>query len=351
VLRWAGTRDNGTLLPAGRYRITARFTDSGGYSAAGPVVTVDLDPTVPGTVSATRIANDRWQVVIAPRAGAGVTEVAVSTPDPEAEGPGAGEEPQPAPFDPATGTYRTVVSLSGRPPGGYPLRALITRGTPPDATTYTTEDHELVVLPDAEAPVVTSPAESRMYLATPDQYAASTFGFVVSDQSSVTSSDFVVSAADGTLVDHTIAEGGEGRTAFTWDGTGPDGARLPAGEYVVRTTFTDALGNATSARVTVHLDDTVPGTLAVTGVEDNRFTFELTPTPGVTVGAVGLWLGCCGTLMELDPATGRYRVTLDLDGLAAGTYSLAGLVAWETPGAAQSYGYFWTGVVEVSVTH
>lgn len=348
-LRWNGTRDNGTLLPAARYRVTTRFTDTAGYRATGPALTVDLDATVPGTMAVSRIDGYRWQVVVTPRAGAGVTAVAVST-SPEGT---TDDSAQQAPYDATTGTYRAVLSLAGRPAGTYPVRALITRGAA--STTFTTPDQDLVLAEDTAPPVVTRPTNSRLYLGLPDQYVAGTFGFGVSDQSAVRSADFVVTSADGTtVVDHTVGEGGEGRTSFTWDGTGPDGERLPAGDYVVSTTFTDALDNATPAAVTVHLDDTVPGTLAVVSATGNRFTVELTPTTGVTVQAAGVALivnSCCGAAMERDPATGRYRVTVDLDSRPAGTYHLTSLVARDTPGAAAPYGYYWTTPVTVTVGH
>jgi flagellar hook assembly protein FlgD len=348
-LRWDGTRDNGALLPAARYRVTTRFTDSAGYRTTGPVVTVDLDATVPGTMTVSRIDGYRWQVVVTPKAGAGVTAVAVST-SPQGD---ADDTAQQATYDAATGTFRTVISLAGRPAGTYPVRALITRGAA--STTFTTGDQELVLAEDTAGPVVTQPANSRLYLGLPDQYVAATFGFGVSDQSSVQSADFVATSADGTtLVDHTVAAGGEGRTSFTWDGTGPDGERLPGGDYVVRTTFTDARGNATPASVTVHLDDTVPGTIAVVATTGNAFTVELTPTAGVTVQAAGVALignSCCGAAMVRDQATGRYRVTVDLDSRPAGTYYLTSLVARDTPGSAAPYGYYWTAPVRVTVSH
>lgn len=349
-LRWNGTRTNGTLLPAARYRVTTRFVDAFGYRTTGPAVTIDLDSTIPGTLAVTRVDGYRWQVVVTPKSDAGVTAVAVSTVHPSQYDPA----PTAVPYDPATGTYRTVLSLAGRSAGTYPVRALITRGTAAAATTFTTPDQELVLAADTAAPAVTPPANTRLYLTLPGQYAAGTFTFGVSDQSAVRSADFVVSGTDGTPVDHTLAAGGEGRTSFTWDGTGPDGVRLPGGDYVVRTTFTDAAGNATPAAVTVHLDDTVPGTLTAAPAGDNAFTVELTPTPGVTVQAAGVALignSCCGAAMERDPATGRYRVTVDLDGRPAGTYHLTSLVARDTPGAAAPYGYYWTAPVTVTVTH
>lgn len=349
ALEWAGTRDNGALLPAARYRVTTRFTDAAGYRTTGPAVTVDLDATVPGTLAVTPVDDYRWQVVVTPKAGAGVTAVAVSTSPAGTED----DAPQQATYDAATGTYRTVLDLGARPAGTYPVRAHITRGAA--STTYTTPDQELVLAEDTAGPVVTQPANSRLYLGLPDQYVAGTFSFGVADRSAVESADFVASSADGTtLVDHTVAAGGEGRTSFTWDGTGPDGARLPGGDYVVRTTFTDALGNATPAAVTVHLDDTVPGTIAVVATTGNRFTVELTPTPGVTVQAAGVALignSCCGAAMERDPATGRYRVTVDLDSRPAGSHYLTSLVARDTPGAAAPYGYYWTAPVKVTVSH
>jgi flagellar hook assembly protein FlgD len=348
-LRWDGTRDNGALLPAARYRVTTRFTDAAGYRTTGPVVTVDLDATVPGTLALTRVDGYRWQVVVTPKAGAGVTAVAVST-APEGT---TDDTAQQATYDAATGTYRTVLSLAGRPAGTYLVRALITRGAA--STTYATGDQELVLAEDTAGPVVTQPANSRLYLGLPGQYVAGTFSFGVSDQSAVQSADFLVSSADGTsLVDHTVAAGGEGRTSFTWDGTGPDGEHLPGGDYVVRTTFTDALGNATQASVTVHLDDTVPGTIAVVATSGNTFTVELTPTAGVTVQAAGVALignSCCGAAMVRDQATGRYRVTVDLDSRPAGTYHLTSLVARDTPGSAAPYGYYWTAPVTVTVSH
>ncbi|GAA4088894.1 hypothetical protein ACFFOS_10775 [Nocardioides kongjuensis] len=106
--------------------------------------------------------------------------------------------------------------------------------------------------------------------------------------------------------------------------------------------------------MTVHLDDTVPGTIAVVATTGNRFTVELTPTPGVTVQAAGVALignSCCGAAMERDPATGRYRVTVDLDSRPAGSHYLTSLVARDTPGAAGPYGYYWTAPVKVTVSH
>ncbi|WP_408898230.1 FlgD immunoglobulin-like domain containing protein [Nocardioides sp. R1-1] len=348
-LRWNGTRNDGTLAPAARYRVTTRFTDAAGYRATGPVVIVDLDATVPGTLAVRRVDGYRWEAVVTPKAGAGVTQVAVSTAAPDAEDP----EPQALPYDGATGTYRAVLDLSDRPAGTYPIRALITRGTPPAATTFTTDDLEVVVEPDTAAPVVSPPVNTRIYLGFTQFYVPGTFAFSVSDQSAVRASDFLVTNAAGTVVDHKVADGGEGRTEFTWDGTGPDGARLPGGDYVVRTTFTDALGNATPASVTVRLDDTVPGTFALVASAENKFTFELTPTPGVTVRGAGIALvgsTCCSAAMARDAATGRYRITVDLSGRPAGSYRFASLVMRDTPGAADPYGFFWTDPITVTVS-
>lgn len=345
-LRWNGTRNNGILLPAARYRVTTRFVDAVGYRTTGPAVTIDLDATVPGTLSATRIDSYRWQVVVTPKAGAGVTKVAVSAAHPSQYDP----DPPAVPYDATTGTYRTVVSLAGRPTGTYPVRALVTRGTAPATTTFTTPDQDLVVLPDSEAPAVTPPSNTSFYLAGPDRYAWRTLTFDVSDHSRFRSSDFVVSSADGSVAGYTIAPGAEGRASFSWNGAGPDGTLLPAGDYVVRTTFTDELGNATPASVTVHLDDTVPGTLAVVASTGKTFTVELTPTPGVTIRSVSIWVDCCGQGLELDPSTGRYRATIDLTGWPPGTYRLDCLVDRGTPGAAEGNGPFWTAPISLVVT-
>ena len=350
VLRWDGTRNDGTRLPAGRYRVATKFTDAAGLSAAGPAVVLDLDTTVPGTLATTRVDGYRWQVVVTPKAGAGVTGVAVST-SPRAQ---AASELVPLTYDAASGTYRTLLSLAGRSDGSHPLRALITRGTGAAATTFTTADQQLEVLPDEAPPAVTPPANTRLYLGLPGQYAAGTFRFAVSDQSSVGSSDFVVRNAAGTVVDHVVAEGGADVTSFTWDGTGPDGKALPAGDYVVSTTFTDAAGNATAASAPVRLDDTLPGTLAVVAATGNRVTVELTPAPGVTVHAAGVALigsSCCNAAMEKDAVSGRFRVTVDLDSRPAGTHYLTSLVMRDTPGAADPYGYVWTTPVAVQVSH
>ncbi|TQK69542.1 FlgD immunoglobulin-like domain containing protein [Nocardioides sp. SLBN-35] len=352
ALRWAGTRNDGTRLPAGRYRVATKFTDAAGLSAAGPAVTLVLDPTIPGTLATTRIDGYQWQVVVTPKTGAGVTGVTVSTSPADAD-PATGNL-LPLTYDAGTGTYRTVLSLAGRPDGSYPLRALITRGTGAAATTFTTADQELVVLPDETAPAVTLPTNSRLYLGLPGQYTAGTFTFSVSDQSGVRSSDFVVNDTAGNVVDHVVAEGGEGRTSFTWDGTGPDGEPLPGGDYVVSTTFTDEHGNEAPASAPVHLDDTVPATLAVVGRTGNLLTVEVTPTPGVKVHAAGVAVigsSCCNKALELDPATGRFRATVDLDGRPTGTYYLTSLVVRDTPGAAEPYGYVWSAPIPVTVSH
>lgn len=353
VLRWDGTRNDGTRLSAGRYRVATKFTDAAGLSAAGPAVTLVLDPTVPGTLATSRIDGYQWQVVVTPKTGAGVTGVSVSTAPADTD-PATDPDLLPLTYDAGTGTYRAVLSLAGRPDGSYPLRALITRGTGATATTFTTADQELVVLPDETAPAVTLPTNTRLYLGLPDQYAAGTFTFGVSDQSGVRASDFVVNDAAGNVVDHVVSEGGEGRTSFTWDGTGPDGEPLPAGDYVVSTTFTDEHGNEAAASAPVHLDDTVPATLAVVGRTGNLLTIEVTPTPGVKVHAAGVAVigsSCCNKALELDPATGRFRATVDLDGRPTGTYYLTSLVVRDTPGAAEPYGYVWSAPIPVTVSH
>ncbi|MDQ6523479.1 FlgD immunoglobulin-like domain containing protein [Nocardioides sp. LHD-245] len=344
--RWDGTRNDGSPLPAGTYRVRTRFTDESGNSGTGPVVPIVLDATIPGTLALTPLDTNRWQAVVTPKAGAGVTAAALSA---------YGPSPLPMSYDAATGTYRAVLDLNGQPARTYPVGALVTRGTTPPTTFATaTQDLVAVVPPDTAPPVVTPPADTRIYLRDAGAYHLAGFRFDVRDQSSFRSSAFVVSDAAGTVVDHRIGVGGAYVESFSWDGTGPDGAPLPAGDYVVRTTFTDAQGHATPAAVTVRLDRTVPGSLAITRVEGNRFLAELTPAAGAALDGVRLhWVGSTKvTPLPRDAARGTFRAVLDLEAQPLGSYRFEALVDRPVPQAAggtAAQGTFTTEQVELTV--
>jgi hypothetical protein len=104
----------------------------------------------------------------------------------------------------------------------------------------------------------------------------------------------------------------------------------------------------------VHLDDTVPATMAIVGRTGNAFTVEVTPTPGVSLHIVAVWLRCCMEVPRLDPSTGTYRGTIDLTGQPPGTYQLDGEVSRDTPGAGEGpgdgQGWFYLDPVTVTVT-